>query len=223
MNNVDFETWQYLVDHVVKAKFFWAYSRSNSVEFSNEMPRLLDRDDLVQEGRLALVEAWDSYRHDNEAGAKFITYAHHCIYWKVYRYIYANKTPISMRGWQADYKQETAEAKQRLSVALACRLFSEKPSKLTAPDDEDYGNTIADPYSLPSWVDTQDFEDHCMEKISYHLRPYEVEALLHRMDGKSYSQIGQFLECSRETARKSVCELFRKVRHILTREVNYEF
>jgi len=68
-----------------------------------------------------------------------------------------------------------------------------------------------------------DFEDHCLEKLRANLLEWEVEALLLRFNGNTYSHIGQYLECSRETARKIVGNMLIEAKMVLKEESHDKF
>ena len=179
-----FEQWRHLVEHIVGHNFEWAYRAGAASVDGRRVSRLLEREDLLQEGRLALLEAWRDYKTDHIKQAKFITYAYTCIYWTVFKFVCNNLSPVSMRGWQKDFHSSNAAHRGRFVAALACHLFSET-------DGEDavvlQGESIVDYREN----ELSDFEDHCLEKLRANLLEWEVEALLLRFNGNTYSHIGQ--------------------------------
>jgi RNA polymerase sigma factor (sigma-70 family) len=208
-----FDQWRHLVDHIVGHNFEWAYRAGASSVDERPVSRLLEREDLLQEGRLALLEAWRDYRSDHEKRAKFITYAYYCVYWKVFRFVCNNLSPVSMRGWQKDFRSPDAARRWKFAAALACHLFSEVDGTDAVTPQ---GAAIIDYREK----ELSDFEDHCLEKLRAHLVDWEVEALLQRFSGKTYSQIGQYLECSRETARKVVKQMLEDAKEVLKAETS---
>jgi len=204
-----YEDYAYLVPHVLRAHFLWASSKA-----STKLGRVhFELDDLMQEGRLGLLEAIRNYDEEHAGHPKFITYAYYCIYWAVYRYIDANLTPLTMRGLRRDLEKNGAHAQARFFRALGCRSFSSFTSASPIWRAEDL---IIDQRGQ---LDLTDNEAHAWEKIQQVFDADELDIVLRRYGGLTYEQLGQYLECSRETARKVTIKILDRIDEYVRTEV----
>ena len=210
----DYEKYKHLVEHIIEKHFSWAF-RTNGGESAMTVVRRYDRDDLLQEGRLGFLEAWQGFDENHSKKSKFTTYAYYAIYWKVFRFVYDNLTPISLRGYKNDVAKDTADARGRFCRALSCQLFSEMKGSTS-----DYQCEIAARSSKD--VDMTEEEQECWEKMQGAFKPWEIDILLQRSDGVTYESIGQYMECSREKARQTVHRLLSEMEGFVDRELIHD-
>lgn len=77
------------LDELVEQNKRIIYKIANKFKITNNS---IDIDDLIQEGMLGLIIAADKYNFEKENKAKFITYAIHWIYEKIYNLVIGHST-----------------------------------------------------------------------------------------------------------------------------------
>jgi len=206
---ITFEEYAYLVPHILRTHFTW----TGKWRFVNRAH--ISPEDLLQEGRVGLLEAIKNYDVDHAGRPKFITYAYYCIYWSIYRYIDANLTTVSLRGLRRDLEKNGELAKARFFRALGCQAFSDFPNQTAWWQIE---HTIVD---KGSQLDLTDDETHAWEKVQQAFSAEELDVVLRRYGGLTYDQLGEYMECSRETARKLVLGIVDRIDEYVKTEVKH--
>lgn len=214
MNDADFAQWEKLVHYVIHTHFDWAFKSK-----SRRYRRQLDYDDLVQEGNLALIDAWERW-HD-AGGASFKTYAYTAILRKIHRFVDSNLCPVTTKNWQSAARYDDT-VRQHLATAVACRLFSEtgehgQQSSFISQIEGDKSVTSPEDILHEDWV------EHCMVRLGRALNKREIKILLERAAGRTFAQIGSKRGITRERARKVHSELLVKAAvALLDQEVNLD-
>jgi RNA polymerase sigma factor (sigma-70 family) len=215
MTNEEFLQWEALPHYVVRKHFYWAY-RSPGVS-SKKWRRHLDYDDLVQEGNLALLGAWEKWREDG--GASFKTYAFTAIYRRVERFIDSNLTPVTTKYWQSAVTYDPT-ARERLMAAISCSLFSEGYR-------EDYRKDIT--FEIPGDKSTfstddilhLDWVNHCVDELREKMSPRNFRILLDKAGGKKFAEIGEDKGLTREYVRRIYREALIQAAVILIDEEEF--
>lgn len=218
MNDAEFTKWQKLVHYVVRTHFSWAFRSTKEGDY-RRYRRHLDYNDLVQEGNVALLDAWSRWHEGG--GASFKTYAYTAILRKVHRFIDANACPVTTKNWQSAARYDDS-VHEMLAAAVACRLFSESNIKGQRIDD---APEIKDDRSAQSPDDIlhADWVDHCMKRLGRVLKKKEIKILLERSAGKTFTQIGEKRGITRERARVVYGELLVRAAVVLMdQEVNLD-
>lgn len=207
---IAYEDYAHLVPHVLRTHFLWTgpWAAVKSSHF--------DVEDLMQEGRVGLLEAMKNYDAEHAGNPKFITYAYYCIYWAIYRYIDANLTSITLRGFRRDMERNGEHAKARFFRAMGIHPFSyfKQPFPWLRMED-----LIVD---RGAKLDLTDEEEHAWEKIQQMFSTEELDVVLQRYGGLTYEKLGEYLECSRETARKTVLGILDRIDEYVRKEVRNE-
>lgn len=207
-----FDQWYPLVHHVATRRFPWAGASPDD----QSRIRGLERDDLIQEGCLALMHAIEKYNDSNSDGASFKTYAYNCIYNRMLQYVQDNSTPLKTRAKRAVQRSGTEKAKEKLQRALRCCLFSDLPQSIV--DFPDVGDKHASP------GEESEFVASCMEKLRAGMDPRLLGVLLDKARGLRLTTLGEVYGCSTENARLLVRKARVAAAAILHREVtDYEW
>mgnify|MGYP000718919739 CR=1 FL=1 len=192
MAEEEFEKWKKLVYKVVNEKFSWATSGEHKI-----VSRPFDKEDLIQEGFIALMKAWENYDPNHKSGAKFISYAYFIIRGNIQRWINNNLTPITTTNLRENKVgitkarpgtkqwESAKDRRNKMDLALKCRLFSDgvhlKTSKIYSKsnyrDDEfvteKWEKATADMYdreeSLENSFIRQDFAKDCYRILESHM------------------------------------------------------
>jgi RNA polymerase sigma factor (sigma-70 family) len=211
MTDEQFRQWEKLTHYVVRTHFAWAFSSPKTGQSGRyrRYRRHLDYNDLVQEGHLALIDAWERWHPDG--GASFKTYAFTAILRKVHRFIDANACPVTTKNWQSASRYDDS-VYDNLAVAVACRLFSESSTR--GDRIETVPEIVGDKATFsPEDILHDDWVSYCIERLGKGgsgLTKKEVRFLLERAAGKTFTQIGDKRGYTRERARVVHGELLIK-------------
>ncbi len=220
MDGNDFARWERLTHHVIRSHFSWAYLSEDNDHYK-KYRRFLDYDDLVQEGHIALMYAWNRYDPSREDAATFKTYAFKAIYRRVAKFIELNVTPITARNWKARSMAAAAkspgddsEESKQLAAAISCILFSEG-----SQDDEGNDPWCSIEYTgdndVPDDVVHKDWVNHCIGVLRRGLTNKEFSMILARAKGQTYGMISKRHNIKREIARRVVGEIMIKAAVLL--------
>lgn len=197
MTDEEFNRWKYLVHHVIKNVFFWAYDSKENGSLKRYR-RFLQYDDLFQEGSIGLLQAWTNYDPDR-GEAEFKTYAFKAVVNQINKFIDANLTPVSISGWRKIKVSE--EIQSKLSAAMGCSLFSEIEEDGGTPVDVEDQRTAGDPTEP---VESQEWADHCVGLLKKGIGSRRFKLLMHRFKGATLKAVGARRRYSRERARQVI-------------------
>ena len=208
---ITFEQWVPLVHHVATKRFPWAAGSSSSREDKIRL-RGLDREDLIQEGCIALLYAIDHYDNDHVSRASFATYAYKCIYAAMLKYTWANATPLKTWDKVEIRTRGSDAAKESLAAELRCALFTD-----IAPDNPEFPDKKSGMHEAAK--DEEEFVAACIAKLRENLSQRDFEMLLDRASGMIYNGIGAKYGFSGERARVVLKDLQYAAANILSQEI----
>lgn len=206
-----FEQWTPIVHHVATKRFPWAAGSSSSREDKIRL-RGLDREDLVQEGYIALLYALDNYKKDHVAHASFKTYAYKCIYSAMLKYTWANATPLKTWDKIEIRTRGSDAAKENLAAALRCAFFTD-----IAPDNPEFPDKQSGMHEAA--VDNDEYATACIAKLREAMKKLDFEMLLDRASGMIYKDIGEKYGFSKQRARTIIKNLQYVAANILSQEI----
>ena len=162
-----------------------------SIKFHLNMTASIDYDDLLQEGRIGLMEAAKKYKFSIDNRAKFSTYAVYWIYQKMHRFIQQKNTneEISLNIKASDGKSE-----------LGDMLISE---------DEEFCTVEDSIYHQELSKEINQAMDECLT-----LRQRQVIYFRYGFNCKvcSLQEVGEILDITSERARQIEMASLRKLR-----------
>jgi len=162
----DFANWESLTHAVVRRRFWWAFRSAKRGNSAGTFGPVFEYDDLVSEGNLALIDAWDLYDEDHQAA--FQTYAYQAIYRRVRRFIDNNASLISGRGDEVPYCKEIDDYEEYDSPSIEVR---------------DHAEEVCD----TEWV------EHCMKKLRDKMGIRNTQQLLRLIDGTPHQDVAKTL------------------------------
>ena len=216
-----FEQWDPLVAHVVRVHFWWVYKQGGSGA-SEKLQRGIGYQDLIQEGRLGLLNAFERFSPDSPRAASFKTYAYKLIYRQIKAYIRDNISPVRLP------KNEPIGDLTRLQMTAAINYmeFSEIKPNRRQVDEIEFAPT---PPKNVMWqdspeaeIDESDFRERCMDTLRRNMYPYHLDILLKRQNGSTWREIGCEYRRCREWARKEGQRAMEIARRLLCAEAAAE-
>lgn len=216
-----YEQWAPLVTKVVTERFWWVYEDSAS-DANRRLQRSVCRDDMLQEGNLALLDAIDGYNPDHPSGAQFKTYAYKTIYRRVKDYIRDNQSVIKTCRPEDAAASTNTQLIERYQAATNYSTFGDLRPNRRDVDELPFAPT---PPKDKMWQDSPDialeavdFTEHCIKRLRQHITGEQMNILLARYDGKTWGQIGRHYGRGHEWARRKAASAMEIARRILRRE-----
>lgn len=210
--------WLPLINYIVSKHFKWVYD-SEDYDAAKKLQRAITREDLLQEGVVALTNAIGGFNKDHFTKAKFKTYAFRIIYNHLANFIYLNWSPIKTALYKHLKKIKCPDGMEKATAARSYKCFSE----LITTNDYRALNKLkymADPHGTDpaEFVTNQDFKSYCLKKLQFTLSPEDYNILILRSEGRTYTEIGEKVGLSHEHVRNKVLKLFQIARLILKKE-----
>ena len=216
-----FEDWEPLVTRVVTKHFWWVWEDSAS-EANRRLQRSICRDDLVQEGNIALLNAIEKYDETHPSKASFKTYAYRAVYRRIKTYIQDNYSPINV--CRPEFAQTTSNTQlvNQFKSAMNYTEFSDLRANRRDLDELPFAPT---PPKNQMWVDApdveidgRDFTEHCLKRLRSALTEKQMKILLLKHDGRTWKEVGHEFGRGREWARLQGIAAMEIARRVLRSE-----
>lgn len=209
----DFEQWRPLVFHVLK-RFRWAYATpSDDEEGVLSIVRPADKDDLIQEGFLALLNAWKHW--DETRGGEFSTYAYCSIWNAMLKAVRQHMALVKVGDWARVPKHGSEELQRTWNAALRCWLFSENR-------DHEEMKHLLEPQDIgpdPAMsLEERDLCEHCVRVVAERRGETAAKILEGLLAGRSVSAIARDLGYRREWTSIMATQVRREAARILIEE-----
>lgn len=215
--------WDYLVYHVLINNFLWAVRSTGSGSY-RKLRRSLQFDDLIQEGRIGLLLANESFEEDR--GATFKTYAYRAIRNTMLRYIDSNYSLLkSGRVWEV-YNNGSEDLQACHRAAMNYDTFSELEHKHKAsnmdtipfvPVPSRAEQSAMDPALL---FEERDFLEVCLKKLKDGLPERDYKMLMLRYQEElGFEQIAKICRVSKQTVANTLERLNYQIRTLLFSEI----
>lgn len=219
-----YDQWKPLVHYIVNKHFMWVVMDTGTGSHQ-KIRRAIDKDDLISEGILALVDADAKFDPNHKSGSSFKTYAYRVIYNALLNYIDMNCTPITT-AHSRNIRQKGSElTKAKFRAATQYANFTELTANKNGKTIDDlaydpvpsrHDGSIETPFNL---IGDQDFKEHCLETIQKALTEEEWRALMLRYSGATFEDIGEKIGLSYESVRSLLEALNYKIRAALLNEI----
>lgn len=196
----EFQQWSSLTHAVVRRCYWWAYRSHKTKRYGARGTALLDYEDLINEGNIALVDAWDLYdkdRRTNGRFASFKTYAYRCIVRRVGHYVEKNMfTHVEARGKRVN----------------RCMSFTDYLA-----DDVGNWQGLIDVRASSSEeeFDQAEWQRRCIDDLRARLGKRKTNILLRWARGDNLTKIGRTLGITSEWARVLINEWMVRASAIL--------
>ena len=223
-SDVNLEQWLPLISAIIRDRFSWSvrkHAGRPQQTFCN-----IDRDDLFQEGVIALMRALETY--DPRKGVSFKWWAYtiikHTLVDVVERNMSVVTTPV--KGHR-DLAGASHQKQERFLAAKNCRTFSEIEHD-TKDEDFDLDVFLADaaPHLLtmdePPCHSDQAHAESDVAVLRECLPAEEFDLLMRLANGETAVQIAAESPHSHGCTQKRIRKIRRKARFILTREGRLE-